>query len=168
MSWFFTSGGQSIRASASETVLPMNIQCWFPLGLTGLIALLSKWFSRVFFNTTVRKHHFFGMQLFYLFFLLKDNCFTEFCCFLSNLNMNQPFLWSSAHIHTRWLEKPLLCPYEPLSAKWYLLFNGCVCAQGRLTFCFIIRSLYAGIYWITCYICVYTQLLSLVQLFSIP
>ena len=81
MSWFFTSGGQSIRASASETVLPMNIQCWFPLGLTGLIALLSKWFSRVFFNTTVRKHHFFGMQLIYLFFYWRTIALQNFVVF---------------------------------------------------------------------------------------
>ena len=56
----FTSGGQSIGASASASVLPMNIQGWFPLGLTGLISLQSKGLSRVFSNTTVRKHQFFG------------------------------------------------------------------------------------------------------------
>ena len=53
MSWLFTSGGQSIRASASESALPMSIQGWFPLGLTGLIPLLSKGLSRVFSNTVV-------------------------------------------------------------------------------------------------------------------
>ena len=58
MSLFFISGGQSIGASASTSVLPMNIQGWFPLGLTGLI-LLSKGLSRVFSNTTVWKHQFF-------------------------------------------------------------------------------------------------------------
>jgi len=51
MRQFFTSGGQSIGVSASVSVLPMNIQDWFPLGLTGLISLLSKGLSRVFFNT---------------------------------------------------------------------------------------------------------------------
>ena len=75
----FTSGGQSIGASASATVLPMNIQDWFPLGLTGLISLLSKGLSRVFSNTTVQKHQFFGAQ---------------------------PSLWSNSHIHTWLLEKP--------------------------------------------------------------
>ena len=50
MSQFFTSGGQSIGASASASVLPMNNQVWFPLGLTGLISLLSKEISRVFYN----------------------------------------------------------------------------------------------------------------------
>ena len=49
---FFISGGQSIGASTSVSVLPVNIQDWFPLGLTGLISLQSKWFSRVFSNTT--------------------------------------------------------------------------------------------------------------------
>ena len=60
MSQFFTSGGQSIGASASASVLPMNIQDWFPLGF---ICLQSKRFSRVFSNTTVQKHQFFGAQL---------------------------------------------------------------------------------------------------------
>ena len=62
LSQFFPSGGQSIGASASASVLPMNIQGWFPLGLTGLISLLFKGLSRVFSNTTVWKHQFFGAQ----------------------------------------------------------------------------------------------------------
>ena len=53
-------GGWSIGASASASILPMNIQGWFPLGLPGLISLLSKGLSRVFSCSTVRKHHFFG------------------------------------------------------------------------------------------------------------
>ena len=63
MSQFFTSGGQSIGVSASASVLPMNIQDWFPLGWTGWISLQSKGLSRVFSNTTVQKHQFFGTQL---------------------------------------------------------------------------------------------------------
>ena len=70
---FFTSGGQSIRASASPSIFLMNIQDWFLLWLTGLISLKSKGPSRAFSNTTVQKHHFFGVQL---------------------------FLWSNSHIHT--------------------------------------------------------------------
>ena len=62
MSWFFASDGQSIGTSASTPVLPMNIQGWFPLGLTGLISLQSKGFSRVFSSTTIWKHQFFGAQ----------------------------------------------------------------------------------------------------------
>ena len=83
MSQFFASGGQTIGVSASASVLPMNIQDWFPLGLTWLISLQSKGLSRVFSNTTVQKHQFFGAQL----------------C-----------LWSNFHIHTWLLEKPYLWP----------------------------------------------------------
>ena len=79
LSCLFTSGGQSIGASSSASVPPMNIQDWFPLGLTGLISLQSKGLSRVFSNTTVQKHQFFGAQL---------------------------SLWSNSHIHTWLLEKP--------------------------------------------------------------
>ena len=98
MSWLFESGGQSIRASASApsleglmlgrsispsnegaSVLPMNIQGWFPLGLTGLIPWLSKGLSRVFSNTTVKKHKF-------------------FCA--------QPSWWSDFYICTQLVEKP--------------------------------------------------------------
>ena len=63
MSQLFASGDQSIGVSASTWVLPMNIQDWFPLGLTGWISLQSKGLSRVFSNTTVQKHQFFGTQL---------------------------------------------------------------------------------------------------------
>ena len=94
VSQLFTSGGQSIGASAS--VLPMYTQGWFPLGLAGLISFLSKGLSRVFFNTTVCKHQFFGVQ---------------------------PYFWSNSHIRTWLLEKPQLWLYGPLSAKMSLLFN---------------------------------------------
>ena len=63
MSQLFTSGGRSIGVSASASVLPMNIQDWFPLGWTGWISLQSKGLSRVFSNTTVQKHQFFSVQL---------------------------------------------------------------------------------------------------------
>ena len=66
MSQLFESGGPSIGASASASVLPMNIQDWFPLGWTGWISLLSKGLSRVFSNITVQKHLFFGAQLFFI------------------------------------------------------------------------------------------------------
>ena len=79
MSPFFTSGGQSIGVSASASVLSMNIQGWFPLGLTCWISLPSKGLSRVFSSTIVQKHQFFGAQ---------------------------PSLWSNSHIHTWLLEKP--------------------------------------------------------------
>ena len=63
MSQFFASGGRGIGVSASASVLPMNIQDWFPLGLTGLISLQPKGLSRVFSNTTAQRHQFFGTQL---------------------------------------------------------------------------------------------------------
>ena len=63
VSQFFASGGERIGASASASVLPMNIQDWSPLGWTGWISLQSKGLSRVFSNTTVQKHQFFGAQL---------------------------------------------------------------------------------------------------------
>ena len=79
ISQFFASGGQSIRTSASASVPPMNIQDWFPSGLTSWISLQSKELSRVFSNTTVQKHDFFSAQ---------------------------PPLWSKYHIHIWLLEKP--------------------------------------------------------------
>ena len=78
MSQFFTSGSQSIGPSASASILPMNIQDWFPLGWTGWISLWSKGLSSVFSSTTVWKHQFFGAQ---------------------------PSLWPSSHICTWLLEK---------------------------------------------------------------
>ena len=65
VSWLFPSGGQSIGASAS--VLPVNIQGWFPLGLTGLISLLSKDLLRVFSSIIIQKHQFFSTQPFFYF-----------------------------------------------------------------------------------------------------
>ena len=79
MTGLFASGGQNIGVSASASVLPMNIQDWFPLGLTGWISLQSKELSREFSNTTVWKHQFFRTQ---------------------------PSLWSNSHIHMWLLEKP--------------------------------------------------------------
>ena len=75
----FASGGQSIGVSASKSVLPMNTQDWSPLGWTGWISLQSKGLSRVFSNTTVQKHQFFGVQ---------------------------PSSQSNSHIHTWLMEKP--------------------------------------------------------------
>ena len=79
MSQFFISGGQRIGVSSSASVLPMNIQDWFPLGFTGWNSLQSKGLSRVFSNSTVQKHQFFSIQL---------------------------SLWSNYHNHIWLLEKP--------------------------------------------------------------
>ena len=95
VSRLFASGGQSVGASPLVSVLPMNIQGWFPLGLTGLISLLSKGLSGVFSSTTVRKHHFFSTL---------------------------PSLWSNSHSCIWLLEKPYLWLYAPLLAKCCLCF----------------------------------------------
>ena len=81
VSWLFASGGRSIgvSASASASVLPVNIQDWFPLGWTGWISLQSKGLSTVFSSTTLQKYQFFGTQ---------------------------PSLWSNSHICTCLLEEP--------------------------------------------------------------
>ena len=104
--------GQSIGASAS--VLPINIQDWFRLGLTSLISLLSKGLSRIFYNTTVQKHQFFSVQ---------------------------PSLWSNSHICTWLLEKPQLRLYGPLLAKWRLCFLilqwNITQLQKRMKFCLL-------------------------------
>ena len=84
MSQLFTSGDQGIRTSASASVLPMNIQGWFPLVLTGLISLQSKGLSRVFSSTTIQKNQFFSTQ---------------------------PSLWFNSHICTWLLETPPLWLY---------------------------------------------------------
>ena len=79
MSWLYASGGQIIGASTSASVLPKNIQDWFPLELNVLISLLYKGLSRVFSSTTIWKYQFFSTQL---------------------------SLWSNSHIHTWLAEKP--------------------------------------------------------------
>ena len=92
------SDGENIGTSASASVLPMNIQGWFPLGLTCLISLLSKGLSRVFSSTTVWKGQFFGVQ---------------------------PSWWSNSHIHAWLLENPQLWLYWALLAKWCFCFLVC-------------------------------------------
>ena len=97
ISQFVASGGQSIGVSASSSVLPMNIQDWFPLGWTGWIFLQSKGFSRVFSNTTLQKHQSFRGQL---------------------------SLWSNSHIYTWLLEKTIpLTRWTFVGKVMSLLFN---------------------------------------------
>ena len=97
-SQLFISGGQSNGASALASVLPMNIQDWFPLGLTGLMSLQSKWLSRVFSNTTVQKYQFFNAQ---------------------------PSLWSNSHIHTWLLEKTIALTIQTFVGNWCHCFLIC-------------------------------------------
>ena len=118
MSQFFTSGGQITGVSASASVLPMNIQDLFPLGLTGWISLLSKRLSRVFSSTTVQKRQFFSAQL---------------------------SLWSISHIHTRLLEKTIALTRQIFVGKvMSLLFN----MLSRLVITFLPRSNRLLISWL--------------------
>ena len=114
MSWLFTSGDQSIRASASASVLPMNIQGWFPLELTDLISLLCKGLSRVFSSTTIQKNQ---------------------------LLSTQPSLWSNSHIYPCMTAgKTIALIIWTLSAKqclWFLL-----CYLGLLWFFFQVVSVF--------------------------
>ena len=118
VSQFFASGGQRIGASASTSVLPMNIQDWLPLGLTDLISLQSEGLSRVFSNTTVQKYQFVHVQL---------------------------SLWSHFHIHTWLLEKPQLWLYGPFIGKVMSLFFNML---PRLVIAFLPRSKHLLISWL--------------------
>ena len=103
VSQLFTSGGLTIGASASASVLPANVHGWFPLGLTGLIFLQSKGLLRFFSSITVQKHQFSSAQL---------------------------SLWFNSHIHTWLLEKPYFWLYGSLLTKWCLCFL--ICCLGLL------------------------------------
>ena len=98
MTQLFSSGDQSIGTLATASVLPIDSQEWFPLGLTGLISLQSKGLSGVSSHTTVQKHQFFGAQY---------------------------SLQSNSHIHMWLLEKSYLWLHGPLLAKWCLCFLIC-------------------------------------------
>ena len=99
MSQLFTSGGQRIGASASPSVLPMNIQGWFPLGWTGWISLLSKGLSRVF-SSTIQKHQFFRLRVLYG--------------------------WTLTSVHDYWKNHTFdytdLCQQSDRSAFWYSIW----------------------------------------------
>ena len=118
VSQFLTSDGQSIGVSASTSVLPMNIQDWFPLELTGGISLQSKGLSRVFSNTTVQKRQFFSTQL---------------------------SLWSDSHIHNDyWKKKIALTRWTFVGKVMSLLFNMLL----RLVITFLPRSKHLLISWL--------------------
>ena len=110
MSWLITSGSQSTRASTSASVLPVNIQGWFPLELSSWISLQSKGLSRAFSSTTIQKHQFFSTQ---------------------------PSLWFISHIHTCLLKKPLALTIQPFVHKvMSLIFN----TLSRSVIAFLPRS----------------------------
>ena len=109
MSGIFTSGDQNIGASASASVLPMNIQDWFPLRWTGWISLQSKGLSRVFSNTTVQKHQFFSAQGFFnniLLILIGGELLYNTVVVLPYIHMNQPWVYMCSPAWT-----PLPPPY---------------------------------------------------------
>ena len=137
MSHLFSSGGQSIGVSASTSVPPMNIQDWFPLGWTGWISLQSKGLSRVFSNTTVRKHQFFSAQLFFTVQLshpymtagktialtrwtFVDKVMSLLFNMLSRLVIT--FLPRSESLLIPWLQSPSTVILEPPRNKNLLLF----------------------------------------------
>ena len=106
MSWLFASGGQTIGASASASVLTVNIQDWFPLRLTDLISLLSMGLSRIFCSTAVWEHQFFSAQ---------------------------SSLWYNSHTHTWLLEKPQLY-YTDLCRQSDVCFLTCCLSMSQLFF----------------------------------
>ena len=112
--------GIKVLDSASASVLPMNIQDWFPLGLTGLIFLLTMGLSRVF-SSTIWKHQFFRTESI-------------------NTEKAQPSLWSNSHICTWLLEKPYLWLCGPLSTKWCLCFL--ICCHDCKLILWMIRQKY--------------------------
>ena len=114
MNWLLISGDQSVGASAS--VLPVNIQSWFLLGLTGLISLLSKGHSRVFSSTTIQKHKFFSMvQFIHLYMTTGKTTTLTLQIFVSKVisllfNMLSrfviAFLPRGKHLLISWLQSP--------------------------------------------------------------
>ena len=118
MSWLFKAVGQTTGASALASVFPMNIQGWFPLGLTGLISWLSKGLSRVFSNTTIQKHQFFSAQ---------------------------PSLWSNSHMPTWLLEKSIALTRQTFVGKVISLLFNMLC---RLVIAFLPKSKHLLISWL--------------------
>ena len=122
MSWLFASGGQSIGVSASPSVLPMNIQDWFPLGWTGLISLQSKGLARVFSTITVEKHQFFSAHLLFGPILASIHDYWKnqsFDCKIMSLLLNMlsrfviAFFPSSKCLLISWLQSPSAVILEP-------------------------------------------------------
>ena len=120
MNQFFASGAQSIGVPASASALPMNIQDLFPSGWTGWISLQSKGLSRVFFDTTVQKHQFFGAQL-----SLCSNCYPS----LHLAGLSSLSHWSNFFVpllQPEWLHSFLIvrCFHKVSRPFWALSFPG--------------------------------------------
>ena len=134
MSQFFTSGGQSIGVSSLASVLPMNIQDWFPLGWTCWVSLQSKGLSKVFSNTTVEKHQcwaFFIVQLSHPYMttgktiaLTRQTFVGQVMSLLFNMlsSLVITFLPRSEHFLISWLQSPLAVILEPPPKERLSLF----------------------------------------------
>ena len=119
MIWLFTLGGQSTGVSASASVLSMNIQDWFPLGLTGLISSQSKEFSRVFSSTTVWKHQFFTAQpsLWSNSHICKGQTLSPKFIFRPSA-LPRSFTWISVELSVSFCYVCIFCPHW----VWFVLF----------------------------------------------
>ena len=131
MSQLFPASGQSIGVSASVSVLPMNIQDLVPLGWTRWISLQSKGLSRVFSNTTVQKHQFFGAQISLIqlshpymstgktIALTRQNFDGKIMSLLFNMlsRLVMTFLSRSKHLLISWLQSPSAVILEPQNRK---------------------------------------------------
>ena len=137
MSQLFTSGGQNIRASASASVFPMDIQDWFPLGMNGLNSLLSKRLSKVFSSITIWKQQFFGLSFLYAptFTSIRNywkNIALSSWTFLGkvmslHLNMLSRFVIAfppeNKHLLISWLQSPSAVILEPKKVKALKCFH---------------------------------------------
>ena len=151
MSQLFTWGGQSIGVSASASVLPMNTQDWSPLGWTGWISLQSKGLARVFSNTTVQKHQFFGTQL-----SSQSNSLNK-CTYYLSLCLPLNFFWdetsrtwTSLSPETRCVTSvkrpPTLAKFKAQSGVWLGSSPRLRCIASNLPFsqsCECAKSLYS-------------------------
>ena len=129
MSWLFSSSSQSIGASDSASVLPMNIQGWFPLGLTSLTSLQSKGLWRVFSSIAIWKHQFFDSlrsNSHIHTWLLEKNIALTIWTFVGKvitLHFNMlskfviAFLPRSKHLLISWLQSPSTVTLEPKKRK---------------------------------------------------
>ena len=158
ISWLFTSGGRSSKASASVSIIPVNIPGWFPLGLTGLISLLSKELLRVFSSTTVWRHQFFSTQHFSLFsshihtwLLVKTIALAQktFVGKVMSLVFNTlsrfvtAFLPKSKHLLISWLHSPstVILGSTKKSLSLFLFFTPSICYGTNGTGCHDLRFL---------------------------
>ena len=141
MSQFFASGDQSIGASVSASVLPMNIQDWFPLGWTALISLQSKGLSRVFSNTAVQNHQFFSAQLYSipvnLLKTYKANVIlcstTSYLCVNGKVHLKVRVLRRGHLVYFRLRDNILACVLSRLSHVWFFVTLWTVAHQAPLS-----------------------------------